>query len=70
MRKICSFLYKQPKYYVSNIKNGLKLANQPPTWMLMQKILVELSKNFTFSILSPLKLNFSTTFLEQLNCVQ
>ena len=49
------------------IKNGLKvkqLAKQPPTLkMLMQKILVGLwVKKFTFSILSSLKLNFSTTF--------
>ena len=48
------------------LKNGLKvkqLAKQPPTLKtLMQKILVGLwVKNFTFSILSLLKLNFLTT---------
>ena len=58
--------YKQPSYKGSNIKNGLKvkqLAKQPSTLkMLMQKILVGLwVKNFTFSVLSLLKLNFSTT---------
>ena len=45
---------------------GLKvkqLAKQPPALkMLMQKKLIELwVKNFTFPILSSLKLNFSTT---------
>ena len=54
-----AFFYKQPSCYGSNVKNGLKvkqLAKQPSTlkkfgWTL----------NFTFSILSLLKLNFSTT---------
>ena len=50
-----------------NAKNCLKfkqLGKQPPTLKtLMQKVLVGLRvKNFTFSILSSLKLNFSTTF--------
>ena len=50
----------------SKIKNGLKvkqLAKQPPTSkMLIQKILIEFGvSNLTFSILSSLKLNFSTT---------
>ena len=58
--------YKQPSCWGSNVKYGLKikqLAKQPSTLkMLMQKILVGLwVKNFTFSILSLLKLNFSTT---------
>ena len=53
----------------------LKMVKQPPTLKtLMQKIL-ELNsgvKNFTFSILSSLELNFFTTFLVmwQINCVQ
>ena len=45
----------------------------PPTLKtLMQKILVGLKvQSFTFSMLSSLKLNFSTTFfLVQLNCVK
>ena len=59
--------YKQPSCYGSNVKNGLKvkqLAKQPSALkMLIQNILVRLLvKNFTFSILSLLKLNFSTTF--------
>ena len=54
-------------YYGSNVKNGVKvkqLAKQPPKLkMLMQKILVGLwVKNFTFSNLISLKLNFSTAF--------
>ena len=54
-------------YYRSNVKNGLKvkqLAKQPPKLkMLMQKILVGVwVKNFTFSNLISLKLNFSTAF--------
>ena len=57
---------------MSNVKNGLKveqLAKQPPMLKtLMLKLLVGLQvKSFTFSILSSLKLNFSTT--RQLNCV-
>ena len=51
---------------MSNVKNGLnvkELAKQPPTLKrLMQKIMVGLwVKNLTFSILSSMKLNFSTT---------
>ena len=62
----CTCFYKQPSCKGSNIKNGLEvkqLAKQPSTLKtLMQKILVGLwVKNFTFSILSLLKLNFSTT---------
>ena len=62
--------------YMSNIKNQLKVkqvAKQPPMLKtLMQKLLIGLwVKNSTFSILSSLKLNFSTTFFDtrQLNCV-
>ena len=59
-------MYKQPSHQGSNIKNSLKvkqLAKQPPTLKrLMQTSLVGLwVKNFTFSMLSSLKLNFSTT---------
>ena len=59
-------MYKQPSHQGSNIKNSLKvkqLAKQPPTLKrLMQTSLVGLRvKNFTFSMLSSLKLNFSTT---------
>ena len=60
-----------------NVKNGLKvkqLAKQALTLKtLMQKILVGLwVKNFTFSMLSSLNLNFCTTFffLVQINCMQ
>ena len=62
------FFYKQPSRQGSNVKNDLKikqLAKQTPTLKtLMQKTLVGAwVKNFTFSILSSLNLNFSTTFL-------
>ena len=58
--------YKQPSCWRSIVKNGLKvkqLVKQPPTLKtLMKKTLVALwVKNFTFSILSSLKLNFSET---------
>ena len=69
---------KQPSCEGSDIKSGLKvkqLAKWPPKLkMLMQKnfdfgLWV---KNFTFSILSSLKLNFFTSFFGtwQFNCVQ
>ena len=59
-------LSKQVAIGLSNGENGLKvkqLAKQTPTLRtLMQKVLVgPWVKNFTFSILSSLKLNFSTT---------
>ena len=65
--KYTLFFCKQPSYWGSNVNNGLKvkeLAKQPPTFkMLMQKRLVGIwVKNFTFSILSSLNLNSSTTF--------
>ena len=58
--------YKQPSCQGSNVKNGLKvkqLPKQPPTLKtLLQKNLVEIwVKIFSFSILSLLKLNLSTT---------
>ena len=60
------FSYKQPSCYGSNVKSGLnvkQLVKQPPTLKtLMQKSLVGLwVKNLTFSFLSSLKLNLSTT---------
>ena len=60
-----TFFYKQPSCNGSNVKNDLKvkqLTKQPSTLKtLMQKILVGLwVKNFTFSFLSSLTLNFST----------
>ena len=53
-------LYKQPSCQGSNVK---QLAKQSPTFKtLLQTVLVEIwIKNFTFSILSSLKLNFYTT---------
>ena len=62
----CTCFYKQPSCKGSNVKNGVKvkqLAKQTSTLKtLMQKNLVGLwVKNFTHSILSLLKLNFSTT---------
>ena len=62
----CTRFYKQPSCKGSNIKNGLKvkqLAKQPSTLKtLMHNNLVELwVKDFTYSILNLLKLNFSTT---------
>ena len=54
-----------PSCSASNVKNGLKVkqcAKQSPTLKTpLQKISVELWVNFFFSILSSLKLNFSTT---------
>ena len=60
-----AFFDKQPSCKGSNVKNGLKvkqIAKQPPPLKtLIQKILLELwINNVTFSILSSLKLNFST----------
>ena len=71
----CFYFYKQPSCSGSNVKNGLnvkKLAKQRSLLKtLMQRNLVGLwTKNFTFLILSSLKLNFSTTVSVQLNCVQ
>ena len=65
-----------PSCEVSKFENGLKvkqLTKQLPTLKtLMQTILDRVwVKNFTFSILCSMKLNFSTQlFLAQLNYVQ
>ena len=68
------FFNKQPICKECNVKNGVKikqLAKQPPTLKtLMQKVLVGLwVKNFTFSILSSLKLNFFQPFLARDNSI-
>ena len=58
----------------STSENGLKvkqLVKQPPTLKtLMQKMFGLWLKNFTFSILSSLKLSSPQLLLAQLNCVQ
>ena len=64
-----TFFNKQPSCQGRNTKNDLKvkqLAKQPRRLKtLMQNILVgPWVKNFTFSILSLRKLNFSTTFFD------
>ena len=69
--KYTSVFNKQARCYGSNVKNGLKVKqltkHLPTLKMLMGKILVLDSwlKNFTFSILNSLKLNFSTTLARE-----
>ena len=56
------YFYKQPSCYGSNVNNGLKVKQPLTLKTLTQKMLVEFwVKNFTFSILSSMKLNLSTT---------